>query len=274
MDKLSPTIQPKVLITGINSGIGGALASELAKKGYLIDGTYRKNNSTVQIADNFRADLYQVDFSEQRAIEDWVKHISFEDYEAIIFVHGTMLPIGKLHQVSFSEWQKCNQINFISITQVLHHALKKLKNGCKVITLAGGGINGAPSSYNAYTCSKMSLVKMTELLARDYPQFIFLNVGPGWVDTPIHKQTLNAVDIVPEASAETIRRYNEQEFVPMETVTKTLIHLIESADNNYSGRNFSVAANEVFLKNLPRLLKEDPNLLKLRRYAGVLNEGH
>lgn len=274
MDKLSPKILPKVLITGINSGIGGALASALAKKGYLVDGTYRQCCSTLQIAENLKADLHQVDFSDQSAIEDWVKQISFEDYEAIIFVHGTMLPIGKLDQVSFYDWQKCNQINFISITQVLHHALRKLRKGCKVITLAGGGVNGAPSSYNAYTCSKMSLVKMTELLARDYPQFIFLNVGPGWVDTPIHQQTLNAVDIVPEASAETTRRYNAQEFVPMESVTKTLIHLIESADNNFSGRNFSVAANEVFLKNLPSLLKEDPNLLKLRRYAGVLNEGH
>ena len=46
---------------------------------------------------------------------------------------------------------------------------------------------------------------LNELLAEENPQHLFFNVGPGWVDSPIHKQTLAAFDSASAAYQETIR---------------------------------------------------------------------
>ena len=262
----------KILVTGANSGIGSALVDGFKSTKTIIDGTYRNKNPFYDKTSNFISTYSQVDFSNQANVLQWLQVTDFSNYDALVFIHGTMTPIGKLHQVAFDEWQRCNYTNYLSIVQILHHALPNLKAGCKVITLAGGGVNGAPESYSAYTNSKMSLVKMNELLAADYPEQIFINVGPGWGDTPIHQQTLNAQELVPKASAETLRRYNTDEFIPMEQVVRSLTYLIEQANRHFSGRNFSVSSNELFNDKLPKLLKKHDDLFKLRRVAGALNE--
>lgn len=264
----------KILITGANSGIGSALIDNFKSTQITIDGTFRNKNPFYEKTLNFISTYSQVDFSNATSIDQWLEIQDFSNYDALVFIHGTMTPIGKLHQVTFDDWQRCNYTNYLSIVQVLHHALPALKTGCKVITLAGGGVNGAPESYSAYTNSKMSLVKMNELLAADYPEQIFINIGPGWVDTPIHQQTLHAHDLVPEASAETLRRYNAGEFIPMEQVIHSLTYLLEQSNRHFSGRNFSVSSKELFNEKLPELLKQYDDLFKLRRVAGVPNETH
>lgn len=258
----------RALITGANSGIGSALARSLYQDNWLVDATYRQTNGFCETNEKIVQNYTKVDFSDSNDIEKWSKGVNFESYDCIIFVHGTMSPIGKLPDVDFDEWKDCHQINYFSIMQVLHKAIPSLKPNCVVVTLAGGGVNNAPTNYNAYVSSKMSLVKANELLAADHPELIFLNVGPGWVDTPIHDQTLAAAEVVPEHSLEVKRRRNSSEFVPMSLVTKTIKHLIYNSDKSYSGRNFSVASCEVFDDNLALTLSIKKDHFKLRRIAG------
>lgn len=262
-------MKSKALITGANSGIGHALVKQLKENNWHVDATYRETNEFC--AENkLHVDTYaQVNFADQVNIEQWLIETDFSQYDSIVFVHGTMNPIGKLGQVNFAQWSLSNQVNYLSIVQTLNYAIDKLKAGCRVITLAGGGVNSAPKNYSAYTSSKMALVKINELLAADYPEHIFINVGPGWVDTPIHKQTLAAADLVPEASEAVLERYETGNSVPMELVTKTLSHLMHNANSSYSGRNFCVASKELFNANIEAQLDESDEAFKLRRVAGI-----
>lgn len=254
-----------ILITGINSSIGSAFAKELASNGWSVDGTYRNKNALCAEIQPLLDRLYEVDFSDTASVSSWLPSVNFSKYNAIFFVHGAMSPIGKLAQVAYSEWLKTLQTNYLSIIQTLNQALPNVRNGCKILTLAGGGVNSAPSGFNAYTASKTSLVKMNEILAAEYPDQIFLNIGPGWVESAIHKQTMEAKDVVPSAFEETIRRYKAQDFIQMDLVTESLLKLLNEADKNCSGRNFSVASKEIFDQELLSKLEQNSDLFKLRR---------
>jgi len=257
----------KVLITGVNSGIGSALFKELYKRDNIeIIGTYRNKETLPEYSLSCRCQFYKVDFSSSDQIERWLAQTNFSRFDTIFFIHGTLEPIGRLADIDYSLWHHSFQINYLSIVNVLNRTLKRLKIGCKIITLAGGGVNNAPDCFNAYISAKIALIKMTELLAAEYPRQLFFNLGPGWVDTPIHKQTLVAGEKAPKAFEETKRRYKNKEFVSMQFVTNALLFLMDKADNSFSGRNFSVASGELKDLNLSNILKNDPEKFKLRRH--------
>lgn len=253
------------LITGINSYIGNHLAINLQGQ-HSLSGTYRNNPPQQEL---INTKLYQVDFSDNLSIENWLAQTDFTKIDNIVFIHGTLVPVGKLSDVDFESWHTAYTVNYLSIVKTLNHALKYLKPGAKVVSLAGGGVNSAPTNFHAYTSAKVALIKMTELLAAEYPEHIFINIGPGWVDTPIHQQTLEAAEKAPAACAETERRYRENDFVPLDDVTQTLVHLLQNADQRYSGRNFSVANGELFKQDIEILLREHENF-KLRRYMKAI----
>ena len=257
----------RVLITGINSDIGFALTEVMLGKEYEIYGTYNEINDNVINLLKLNVKLYQVDFSKSEDINSWLQKIKFSQLELIFFMHGTLEPIGKLGDIEFSQWLRSNNINYLSIVSVLNFCLNKLNPSCRLITIAGGGVNNAPTHFSAYTSAKISLVKLTELCAAEYPQLLFFNLGPGWVDTRIHKQTLSAKEMAGNAYQATLERYESGKFVDMVDVINALLFLAERATLEYSGRNFSVASGELSDNSLKFKLASDDNLFKLRRFS-------
>lgn len=254
-----------VLVTGGNSEIGVNLISTLHGDGFNIDCTFRHDNDRFKIIQPYLNRSFKVDFSSKKSIEDWLFLLPESYYDVVIFIHGTMEPIGKLGDVFYEDWLSCQQVNFNSIIQAMNYFLCSSKLKTKFITLAGGGVNGAPDMFNAYTSSKVALVKMNELLANDYPEHDFINIGPGWVRTPIHSQTISSENASLSSKIETERRIKENDFIPMSQVIETLIHFVKSSEKSYSGRNFSVSSGEVFDSDLLEKLRSDSHLFKLRR---------
>ncbi|GAA6185404.1 SDR family oxidoreductase [Aliiglaciecola sp. NS0011-25] len=256
----------RVLITGINSDIGRALTKRiLDSRTVLVDGTFRKDSVNVELLKKSKCRLFQVDFSHSDEVAEFNQKTNFNTYDAIYFLHGSLNPIGKFSQVSFADWQQNIYLNCTSILLTLHSSIPKLKHGCRIITLAGGGVNGATENYSAYTLSKISLLKMTELLAAEYPDLLFFNLGPGFVDTAIHQQTLNANENAGKAYQETLRRYQQNEFVPMEKVVNALTFFLADAPSSFSGRNFSAATDCMQSERLFDLLTSSDDAFKLRR---------
>ena len=255
----------KIMITGINSGIGLALAMELLSAGrYQLYGTYRKPNEMVTKLEKLKVIMFRVDFSCPESIDTWLTEITPASFDCFYFIHGSLTPIGKLGDIKMSDWHTANFVNFQSIVQVLNHCLAELQSGCRVITLAGGGVNGAPKCFSAYTSAKVSLVKLAELCAAEYPELLFFNIGPGWVDTPIHQQTLIAKATAGDAYQVTLDRYDSGDFIDMNDVISALIFFLDEATYEFSGRNYSVASDN-FDITIRSKLNGDENLFKLRR---------
>ena len=130
---------------------------------------------------------------------------------------------------------------------------------------AAGGINNAPKYYSAYIISKVAQVKMTELLDKEFDDIKVSIIGPGWVKTKIHKQTLKAKKFAREHYKTTIERFKKNKFNSMTDVVDCFNKIVGLKKETVGGRNFSIQFDEWRKKTLVEVLNADENMYKLRR---------
>jgi NAD(P)-dependent dehydrogenase (short-subunit alcohol dehydrogenase family) len=139
-----------------------------------------------------------------------------------------------------------------------------------VIFFAGGGTNSAPINFSAYTLSKIALIKAVELLDAEHQGLCFTIIGPGWVKTKIHSETLRAGKASGQAHKETSRRLELGEFTPMSQVIDCCDWLLNSSKDVIGGRNFSVVHDPWGNDYLNKTLRDNPDMYKLRRHGNDL----
>ena len=133
--------------------------------------------------------------------------------------------------------------------------------------MRGGGTNSAPINFSAYTTSKIALIKTVELLDAEFEDISFTIIGPGWVKTKIHQQTIREELKGLASYKETIRRLEENDFVKMERVVESVKWVLSEKKEVVGGRNFSTAHDMVGSKELREMLLKNKNAYKLRRNA-------
>lgn len=262
--------QRKILIAGISSDIGFALAEHWSSHGHHVVGTFRNKSSKLDALSPKLRGLYHCDFKVKKSITDCLKNLRKEahGWDALVVCPATMLPIAPFEKTDIDTWMESFSINFLSIVQLLHGALQFRSSSIKpvVINFAGGGSNNAPHNLSAYVSSKIALVKLTELLAAENPEVNFSIVGPGWIKTKIHNEMLFAPFANDDQLLETRRRLDENDFVPIERVLFCCDWLLNSG-SEVSGRNFSAANDLIGDSQLIDLLRSNENFYKLRRYG-------
>ena len=267
MGPFKVTDPKNTLIIGINSGIGTAIAQKLDKDGHNLYGTTRskelleKNSS---LAKNYYLDLDKTD-----SIDDFTNEtMKGLTWDNLIFCPATMEPIGPFETLDISKWVNNFSLNFTSQIYLLQKLLKSRNPfKSKVLFFAGGGTNSSPKNYSCYTASKIALIKMVELLDNEIENTTFTILGPGWVKTKIHSQSLMPGNEGYESYKETKRRLNENDFVDINDVTDSIMWILNQPKEIVGGRNFSSVHDPWGSDELELLLKSDPHAFKLRRYA-------
>jgi hypothetical protein len=100
----------------------------------------------------------------------------------------------------------------------------------------------------------MALLKVVEQMDFETPECKFFALGPGYMDTKIHKPTLDA-----NWPNERIARGKPNS---VDQVYDCLKWCLQQPKEVVGGRNICVS-DELYL--MPQLVKEEPNLYKLRR---------
>ena len=261
----------KAIVVGINSTIGAAIAESLAKSGWQITGTTR--SSTYQPNLEGVRVISECDMSSKFATENTLSKILElnDSWDALIVTPGTMLPIGNFTQLSFDSWEESIAINFTNQLRLVHGLLRNAKHDKSlqpcVMMFAGGGTNSAPESFSAYTVSKIALIKMVELLDAENPDFRFTILGPGWVRSKIHQETLNSPHTPKKTRDETMRRLECDDFIPLNKVVETIKWLLAAPKSVIGGRNFSAAHDPFQNEYFANRLLDGSDILKLRRFG-------
>ena len=254
------------LIAGIDSVIGELISSSLLNDAWKVLGTSRRDETIKTKSNSFFCD-----FSDSKSIDKCVSSIiQFSPkIDLLILAVGVLDPIGKYHDVDFDKWEEGFYINCIGPLRFINKLLPSLKNQNKsmVLTFAGGGINSSPERFFSYTLSKVSLTKSMELLAVEEPNVRFVSLGTGWIDTPIHKQTVRAGDSAGIVGSETKRRIQSNDFVDINEISKFVQWAYKEAPHAISGRNFSLKNDRWSTSELNDRLQGDSDLYKLRRYG-------
>lgn len=258
------------IIISASSDIGSAICEDWHKKNWQVLGTYRTLSSTVQKLMRQGIDLIPCDLLDSKSLENASIELQrkMSCWDTLLFASGLMEPIGLFSEVDFSKWENGLNVNLIKPLQIVHKLLPYRNKNQKptVIFFAGGGTNNAVTHYSSYTLSKIALIKMCELLAAEIEDTRFVIVGPGWVKTKIHQETLKAKEKAGKNLQRTLERLKGFDWVSMDEVIQCCNYLATTSCNAISGRNFSLVYDSWGTAQLEKELEEDSHMYKLRRY--------
>lgn len=198
------------LVTGSSSGIGAAIAKELASAGAVVALHYRGNAEGVNaVADAIRSqggncEIYQADVSNAEDAADLVKRV--------LAVHGSLDILVNnagttrdtlLMTMKEDEWDVVINTNLKSVYAVSKAALRGMirKRWGRIINITSVvGISGQAGQAN-YAASKAGVIGFTKSLAREVAsRNITVNaVAPGFIPTAL-------TDVLPAEMREQILR--------------------------------------------------------------------
>lgn len=269
--------QKNVFILGIGSGIGEALAERYLRAGYSVTGAYRHKSGIRKLLSGREISLLKCDITKRSSVKKCLDKYkkSGKGWNIFISCVGSMEPIDRFFACDFDDWEKSVAVNSLSQLRFLHeiYPFRRKAGICHVIFFAGGGTNNPFPNYSAYCSSKILLIKMCELLDDENPDLNVFIVGPGWVRTGIHAQTLNNRSGA-GGNYERTKKFlrSNDPGTDFNDIYDCINWCIGRGKSVVGGRNLSVVHDPWRGKGaaLARRLRNDADKFKLRRFK---NEG-
>ena len=157
----------KIVITGGSRGIGKVLTEHLSKKHEVI--IISKN---IKSLDKTKKELgikgYCTDVSKIDGIKEIFNDI--ENFDALINCAGILGPVGFLVDNDQDQWIKTINVNLIGTVNACKAAVQFLSDNGKIINISGGGSAYPRIYHTAYACSKIAVVRFTEILAKEFEE--------------------------------------------------------------------------------------------------------
>jgi len=270
------TSAPTAIVISASSDIGTAICFRWQQQGYQVIGTYRTPSAAVERLQAAGIRMLPCQLTDVTSVQTTIESLRVlcPAWDVLVLCPGKLEPVGPFADTDFDQWEESLAVNFTRQLRLVHGLLpsRNLAHqlGPCVLFFAGGGTNNAPVNYSAYTLSKISLIKMCELLDAEIPDVRFVILGPGWVKTKIHQATFEAGEAAGENLALAEEKLARNDCTSMEQVLTCCDWLIAAPRAEIGGRNFSVVYDAWGSDELSRLLVENPEMYKLKRYGNDL----
>jgi NAD(P)-dependent dehydrogenase (short-subunit alcohol dehydrogenase family) len=187
------------LITGAGSGIGRAIAIEIAKYGrtcFLMGRNENNLKETLSLLKNGNHEIFVTDITSANAL----KNIIAKNPDLIL--DGIIANAGVGGENNFGDDDRWNEIIGTNLTgtyltvQYFLEALKRSKNNYKQIVITASVLARlGVANYSAYCASKAGLMGLMRSWAVQYaPDNILVNaICPGWVNTDMAQNGLQGI---------------------------------------------------------------------------------
>lgn len=263
-----------ILITGGGSGIGAALTKELSADGHSVIICGRRAANLEEVAKTNKNIYYRVcDVSDEESVIAFLNFVKSKFNYIDVIINGAAVQgaIGRFDKTDSKMWKKTIDINLFGVYLITKHFLDLLlhSNVKKIINFAGGGAFGTFPNYSAYAVSKAAVVRLSENIAVELADLgVQVNcVAPGFVDTEIHRATLEAGKEVAGDHFKFTRAKLKEGSVPMAVVVNCVKFLISPESDGLTGKTISASFDkwdtEVFKKSIRQIT--DSELYTLRR---------
>jgi len=192
-----------ILITGISSGLGEALAREYLNQGYQV---YAIGKSFPLMLDSHpHFFFFPYDLSKTFMLQDTIKEfVKAHSFEIVILNAGLLGPIDNMYQTDSSKIKEVMEVNVwankeLIDTLYLHAHVKQ------IVGISSGAAINASKGWGAYSLSKSALNMLLSLYAKELPQIHFSALAPGVIDTPMVRHIIHKVDDVKFPSAKQLK---------------------------------------------------------------------
>lgn len=186
-----------LVITGVTKGVGRALASEFANRGWAIAGCGRSAKQIQELQNEYGPKhLFSVvDITDDASVARWAKEVSLKMGSPSILINNAALinEPNVLWKVPASEFSEVMNINVIGTVNILRHftpLMIQRGKGLIVNVSSGWGVSGE-EKFSPYCASKFAIEGLTQSLARELPQGLtVVALAPGVINTDMLKKAL------------------------------------------------------------------------------------
>jgi NAD(P)-dependent dehydrogenase (short-subunit alcohol dehydrogenase family) len=185
---------PVVLVTGASSGIGQAVASAFAAKGFEVFGTSRNPQRTEPIAG---VELVQLDVADAASVAAAVSTVLQRAGRIDILVNNAGVGVfGAAEETSITQAQELFDTNFFGLVRLTREVLPHLRaQGSGRIINVGSVLGFLPSPYGSfYAASKHAVEGYSESLDHETREFgVRVSVvEPGYTSTSFESNATDA----------------------------------------------------------------------------------
>jgi len=182
------------LIIGASSGIGKALATQLAEAGHQVHATY--NQKDVQASKN-------ISFHHLDVTTEFELDFLPETLDGIVYCPGSinLKPFKRLKPEAFLEDLNLQVVGAIKVIQMAMPALKKSAHA-SIVLFSSVAVQSGYNFHSQVAVSKGAIEGLTKALAAEFAPTIRINaIAPSLTDTPLAAKLLST-DQKREANAQ------------------------------------------------------------------------
>jgi NAD(P)-dependent dehydrogenase (short-subunit alcohol dehydrogenase family) len=242
------------LVTGASQGLGVTIARQFVLNGANVILTAR---SPDKLKDVRRSLLplcsprqivvaTRCDVSQTQEVDALIKTAIAATSRLDILVNNASIfgPMGRLEDVSWSQWVETLNVNFLGTVYVCRAAIPHLKGAPrgKIINVSGGGAARPLPSLSAYAASKAAVVRFTEELAEEMrPYNVDVNsIAPGPLNTRFVDEAIAAgPERLGQALYDEIMRIRSSGGTPFELAANLCAYLASRQSDGVTGKLIS-----------------------------------
>ncbi len=223
------------IVTGGASGIGAAVAAEMARRGavlVLADRDAKRARDTAEqiVAAGGRATAVALDVTDAAAVRDTIERVHAQHGRLDYLYNNAGIAIGgEARDHTLEDWRRTLDVNLGGVVHGVHAAfalMVKQGHGHIVNTASLAGIFPAANEI-AYTTSKYAVVGMTRVLRAEGAALGVRAtvVCPGFVDTPIlfENITLRHPGTIPVQSRADMKAMLPVRVMPVERAARIIV---------------------------------------------------
>lgn len=237
----------RVLVTGGGSGIGRAIARQMAGQGDAVTICGRRMEALEETAEGFEMTLRQADVTDEAQVA-----ALFETAFDVVVANAGGGKAAKLRDTSLENWSHTLNVTLTGVFLTFRAALEGMSSGGRLIAIASTASLKGGANISAYAAAKHGVLGLVRSLAQEVARDgITCNaVCPGFVDTPLAEQAVSGLmarfDIDREEARRRVASGNPVgELISPEEVAAAVVYLASPEARMVNGHALSVSGGEI-----------------------------
>ena len=256
----------KIILLGASGSIGSYLASHLSDSFEII--ATDRSTITKPLTLDYISSRYRLDFRKKDDVDSFLHRLgdsTLKNIYGIINCYGIQQPIERFEKTNFKTWENNLSTNFNNYAYLLHSFLNSNHSLKKIINFSGGGCTFPRKYFSAYSISKISLYKLTEILALEYKDegIDFNIIAPGAIPSNMTTEVLHAGESLGDEYLEAVKTLKSGG-QDKERILDLCRLLLSEKSNGLSGRLFAAQWDNLDEYDMKELIN-DKNLFTLKR---------